>query len=242
MKSTAALKPLHRRLVYEDVMDAIQNYIVEQKLTPNTRLPSEQELARMLGVGNRSVREALKSLQTRGMVTIRHGKGVYVADDQMNTFLNAISDSLGRLLHSNSDLVTEVILVRRMIEGELTSVAAQVRTDGQLAGLRSLLEQQRAAMQANNVDRYNEMDVEFHEAIVRVAGYRIIEELYRQFYGMLMKTFRRTGHIPGSMSISFPEHEQIFLCIERKDAATARMVVETHINRTLQDVKTPGQN
>lgn len=229
-----SVQPIKRRKAYEEVVDAIQRYIVEHELEADDRLPSERELTQMLGVSSRTVREAVMNLQTKGVLRVAHGQGVYVANNQMNTFLDALTDSVRFVLSGDRALLFEVIMIRRMIDGELTARAAKIRSDDQLERLKGIVAAQKRAMDDDDVDTYNEMDVRFHEEIVNIAGYRIIEAIYKQLYGLIIKTFHETGYSPGSMQKSFPEHKRIVELIQRRDGDAARRLVEKHLERTLQ--------
>src|SRR6202043_2315038 len=66
--------------LFSRVAEQVERFITGNSLSPGDRLPGERELCELLGVSRTSVREALRSLQTRGIVAVRHGKGVFVAD------------------------------------------------------------------------------------------------------------------------------------------------------------------
>ncbi|MGH3123606.1 MAG: FadR/GntR family transcriptional regulator, partial [Streptosporangiaceae bacterium] len=61
------------------VAEQIEHFVAGNELAPGDRLPGERELCDLLGVSRASVREALRSLETRGVVRVQHGKGVFVA-------------------------------------------------------------------------------------------------------------------------------------------------------------------
>ena len=65
--------------LFQRVAGQVQHYIEGNGLKPGDRLPGERELCELLGVSRASVREALRSLEARGVVVVRHGKGVFVA-------------------------------------------------------------------------------------------------------------------------------------------------------------------
>ncbi len=66
------------QFLYQAVQDEVKAYILEQSLMPGDALPPETELAEQLGVSRNSVREAIKSLETLGIVEARTGAGLFV--------------------------------------------------------------------------------------------------------------------------------------------------------------------
>ena len=71
----------------DQTLDELRKYVTSGELAVGDMLPSESQLVRMLGVGRSTVREALRALQTRGMITARQGKGSFVerTEDTVST-------------------------------------------------------------------------------------------------------------------------------------------------------------
>ena len=80
---TEDIQPIKKIKRYEEVIVAIENLIIRKGLKKGDMLPSEKVLSERLDVGSRSIREAYKTLQVRGMVEIKQGKGVFVADNRL---------------------------------------------------------------------------------------------------------------------------------------------------------------
>src|SRR5712691_5056477 len=78
-ESALTLRPTQRRKLTEEVAQQLLGQIRERRLAPETRMPSERELMRALGVGRSTIREALNGLALLGVIEIRHGQGVFVA-------------------------------------------------------------------------------------------------------------------------------------------------------------------
>ena len=83
-------------------------------------LPSEQELCRQLGVSRATVREALRMLETRGLVTTRHGVGVQVADETHRV----VSESIGLLLRRRGVGPADILEVRLILDCQAAALAA----------------------------------------------------------------------------------------------------------------------
>ena len=106
--------------VAQQILEAVRD------LPAGTRLPPERELTTQLGVGRSTVREALNGLAMMGVVEIRHGQGVFVADRP------AIAGDAERSLPSK-EVTDELLEARRIVEVELARLAAERRTEADLA-------------------------------------------------------------------------------------------------------------
>src|SRR5215813_7084968 len=138
-------KPALRRLapsrhLTEEVVDQIASEIVRGRLSPGSRLPTEQELMATFGVSRTVVREAISALRSEGLVVTRQGSGAYVAADASRVpFRIDARDS-----ESIAD-VLKVMELRLAVEVEAAALAAQRAGPQQVAGIgRALAEIERA--------------------------------------------------------------------------------------------------
>ena len=88
------LRPVKRTRLYEDVVAQIEHLIRTKKLTPGERLPSERALAATLGIGRASVREALRTLDSTGLIEVRSGQGAFLRNLSVDPYLASIRESL----------------------------------------------------------------------------------------------------------------------------------------------------
>src|SRR5262245_49310224 len=112
---------LRRDRLYEQVAESIEELISSGKLKAGDQLPPERELARILGVSRTVVREAIKALSERGMVTIQPGYGIFVREFDANH----VSGQVGRLFRLNRSSYDDIALVRRILEMEIAGLAAE---------------------------------------------------------------------------------------------------------------------
>src|SRR5207344_1201563 len=122
------LSPAPRRKLSETVAEQLLAAVRE--LPPGTKVPSERELTKELGVGRSTVREALNGLAMLGVVEIRHGQGVFVTGEPAPVNEpSAITAALER------GVTHEFIEARLIVEVEVARLAARRRTDEDLARL-----------------------------------------------------------------------------------------------------------
>lgn len=155
--------------VFQTVSDELAQRIRTGDWLPGTRIPSISQLARDLGASTGSVREALRSLESVGLVRIKHGRGVFVADERYHSELDDQfhDDSLG--------LFVALAEARRLLEPELAALAAERGTAEELAAIDRLarLSEEEAQRGSNFV----EPDIMFHRQIVRAAHNPILQSM-----------------------------------------------------------------
>ncbi len=114
----------------------IEEAIRQKKLIPGTRLPSEKELCAQFAVSRTAVREALRRLSARGLIDIRKGSGIYISELRIEDAINSLH--LFYDLRFNSDLIIQIIEVRRLFEPEVARLAAKNRTDEDIKRLQKI--------------------------------------------------------------------------------------------------------
>jgi GntR family transcriptional repressor for pyruvate dehydrogenase complex len=95
----------------------LENAIREKKLKPDQKLPSQEELCNSFGVGRNILREAIRSLASRGLIRVRKGSGMYVADFSMQDAVSSMNYFLE--LHSDQDGLYQIIKLRQMFEPQI---------------------------------------------------------------------------------------------------------------------------
>ena len=114
-----AVKPMETRRLYLQIADKLRALIEEQGFAPNGRLPSERELALMLGVSRPSVREALVALELEGRVEIRMGSGVYICAPSTAGSRSSLPPGT-----EFGDSLLEIMTARMVIEGAIAANVA----------------------------------------------------------------------------------------------------------------------
>src|SRR4051794_6773314 len=144
-----SLEPASRRKLSETVAQQLMEAF--RDLPPGTKVPSERELTKDLGVGRSTVREALNGLAVLGVLTIRHGQGAFIADDGP---AEAGGDERHSVLTTALErgVTREYIEARLLVEVEVTRLAAERRTDEDLQRIEAALTVQERSLKANDID------------------------------------------------------------------------------------------
>jgi DNA-binding FadR family transcriptional regulator len=189
-----------------------------------TRLPAEPELMTQLGVGRSTVREAIRTLVRVGLVQVRQGDGTYVTGRLAN------NESLS--LRFQRAQLHEIYDVREALDLQAARLAAERRTDEDLAVLRQLLAMRATAQRARDARAFADADVAFHSQIVAATQNDMLIDLYR----VLGETLHQTLFVHKQESAfddvdTSTEHESILQAIADQDPARAVAAVTTLFRR-----------
>lgn len=195
------------------VRDELLSLIVGGSLRPGDRI-NEPDVARRLEVSRVPVREALRELESTGLVVSRKHAGVFVreltASEIRNLYqLRAVFDGLaGRCVTERAETVRDLLRVQLS-----SSIAAM-----------------RQASAAGDVQDYYRANLQFHWDIVTAAGNPELESSYRSVIQKLHLARLRNLSQASSMQASIHEHEAIAEAIAAGDGAQARTLLESHVN------------
>jgi len=177
------------------------------------------ELARALGVSRTPVREAIKVLAASGIVEVRHGQGTFVT--------SGAQASLGQLLlfeiYLKDTTPQKLMEVRTIFERSAAELAAQRRTDEDLATMRACIERLRPLAEADplDLDATLQADLDFHRAIYRASKNELVETL-ANFVLNMMSGWLRRSHANGGLRDSVRLHEIMYAMIEARNSGGAR--------------------
>jgi GntR family transcriptional repressor for pyruvate dehydrogenase complex len=210
--------------VSDRIAQQILNLIGTEEIRPGDRLPSERELAALLGVSRPSVREAVKALEAQGRLHVRHGQGVFVASPQSQKDLRAA-------LAQHEMTLSELFAMREVLEVPAAGWAAAAGHDARIAAASSALEDLNRASDAGSRDftLLQTLDAAFHMRIVEAADNRFLRQTLGVLQEMLATSMETTLLVPGRLAKSRSEHERILDSLKRGDSAGARSAARRHI-------------
>src|SRR5215217_1239373 len=142
MSNQALVEPVRRSRLSHQIVLQLTELIRDGRLRPGDRLPGERELAEQLKVSRSSLREALRAMESAGLVVSQHGSGVYVRDA---VAWDAVSP-LALVLQASGDTVGDLWEIRLIVEPEIAARAALRATAEDLATLTALLGRQEGAL------------------------------------------------------------------------------------------------
>ena len=194
------------------VAEQIERFVAGNGLAPGDRLPGERELCELLGVSRASVREALRSLETRGLVRVRHGKGVFVAAPDEG------ERALQRFSRLREVGLEELFAMREVLEVPAAGWAATEASDEQLASLIATFEQHEQAVRSQaGPEQLRVVDARLHLQIAEYANNRFLtmtQSLLQEMLGRSMDTTLSVAGRPGPVGAR--------ACRDRQRARRAR--------------------
>lgn len=224
----------------DDLVQRFEEQIERGEMPPGSRFPTEKAITESFGVSRTVVREAYSRLAARGLLVSRRGSGAYVAEGAQYRAFQLTPDEL-----SEVDDVLRLLEMRMGFEVEMADLAAQRRTDADLAEIRAAL----VAMDASTeVDGSVAADAAFHAAIARATGNPYFMR-FTQFLGVRLVPSRKL-YLQGSdlrkhqryARMINRDHEAIYEAIVAGDPAAARRAARRHIQKSIKRHQTlrPG--
>lgn len=213
----------------EGVRDALLAHIRDGSLSPGDPLPSEREMMRRFGVGRPSIREAMQSLETAGLVDIRHGDRARVAEPSLGRMADRIGDTIRHLLINSPADLENLKDARVLIETEHARLAARRRSRADVARLARIVEAQDAA--EADPARFVTLDGEFHREVATIAGNPLLTALTEAVFTWLSEFHPRSVRVPGLERLTLDEHRAIVTAIDGGRAGDAARAMHDHLAR-----------
>ncbi|MGH9103120.1 MAG: FadR/GntR family transcriptional regulator [Acidimicrobiales bacterium] len=211
------------------IANRVEELIRDESLRPGDRLPSEREMAQMLGVSRPSLREAVRSLEARGRLVVRHGQGVFVQEPRSGR-------ELRHALASIEVSLKELFAMREVLEVPAGAWAAERITEAQLDNLRATLDKISTALseEPKELGLVTQLDVDFHLGIAAAADNRFLRQTSHVLHDMILSGMETTLAIPGRPERARHDHEQILAALESRDGPAVRRAVRAHIRGAYQ--------
>ena len=208
--------------------EALADQIVSGQLPAGSQLPSELVLCENFGVSRITMREAVKSLEEKGLVLARQGSGTTVTEEDGWTLLDPIVLAAVVRHDTRLTLLDQLVDVRARLEAPMAGQAARNATSTDIAEMAALLAL--LDSQVNEQDKFLETDVAFHDSIMRASGNRLSRSIVRTVHTEARKSYRYSGD-PTSTEcrVSNDEHRAVFDHIRKKDEAGAEQAMSRHI-------------
>jgi GntR family transcriptional regulator, transcriptional repressor for pyruvate dehydrogenase complex len=208
-----------QRPTVDQLVDLLETEILSGRLESGASLPSERTLSTDYGVGRPLVREALKSLASRGLVETSPGRGTYVHRGGRFGPL----DSVHLARHATARQVVEA---RVSIESQTAGLAAERATPEQIELLVTLLE--RVGSTRDPVER-SRLDLAFHLSVARASNNPVLEAMLASIAPLMVQLMMRSIGDGRTAEQSHPLHWECLEAIRSSDRASASSAMEAHL-------------
>ena len=223
--------PIERRKVYELVAQRLIDDIAARRLKPGDAIPAERQLTGALSVGRSSIREALRMLESRGLIASA-GHGTFVVAD----YGNPLHASLSLLMEMGDGDLRQLFEVRKILEVEMAGLAAARRSDGDIERMRLAIQAMDEGLAS--AELYIAGDLEFHQSVVAATGNRIARAMMVAIRDILRRALLSIYRIPGSPERSMKEHRHILEAVVAGNPDEARARMREHLLRVESEIET----
>lgn len=204
-----------RPILSESVRKHIKRYILEKHLKPGDSLPPEAQLAADLGVGRSSIREAMKSLQSLGIVDVRRGEGFFVREWNLDPVLETLSYGIC----FTSAAFEELMQIRIWLEASSIIEATSNVTAQNITELESIMAEWEARFDTGKT--FADLDERFHNVLYQSLD----NDTFVQLLNVFWRAFETVNNtLAGDIDIrtEYKAHYAIFDAIKQRDPALAR--------------------
>jgi GntR family transcriptional regulator, transcriptional repressor for pyruvate dehydrogenase complex len=221
-------EPFHRfrpKKLHEMVAEELEEMIVAGHFAPGANLPSERELIRQFGVSRTVIRDAIRTLATKGLVDVQHGVGAIVTSNARH----ALMDSLRLTFRRGTFSHDEMIEVREILDDNIAALAALRATPEDINEGTEIMRRYADAAAVRPWEETVKIHQEFHLMLIRATHNRVLMALIDPITELLLVSARPQQ--PGPEAVKeYERHQEIFRCIQCRDAEGARMAMHSHLH------------
>jgi GntR family transcriptional regulator, transcriptional repressor for pyruvate dehydrogenase complex len=209
--------------VSEEIIGQVRDLITSGRLKVGDRLPAERDLAKTLEVGRSTVREAIRALESLGVLQARPGEGTFLVSNPADQR----TDQFAADVFKSWDNQRKLFEVRMVIEPDLASLAARRATPDHIKRMHEVLnDQEKLVRQGGNGIK---ADTSFHFLLAEASGNDILIRLMDGLMDRLQETREASLNTGGRPLRSLKQHRAILRAVESRDSETAEQRMIEHI-------------
>lgn len=220
-------KSPQRMSAVDMVIEKIKELLLTKQLRPGDKLPNEMELTKSLSASRGSVREAMKILESFGILEIKRGDGTYISTDTSNT---AIDHILFQLIMSDADK-KKLMEMRELIESGIIKIIINNAEPADIQKMEQSLHkmEEMVAGGENDPNKLTAVDLEFHMAMGQATHNELIMKIYKFVLDLFAPSIVETQSKPGGSALGIKVHRMIFEGIQAKNLEQAEEAITTSI-------------
>ncbi len=210
----------------DQVIQYIRKALQSGELQPNTKLPSERNLAEMFDISRSAVREALKTLETYGIIkTLPQSGSVIIGLD-----ISAIDGLLSDVIRLDAFDFASLVEMRIILEVNSARFCAMRRSEEDLKEIRAALDNYIEVYHHQNNEEISAADFAYHRAIVAGSKNSVLRSMLMLITPDILHQYSAQNICSNDTKNTFAEHEQIYKCIVEQDHEGAAQVMSQHLN------------
>ena len=221
--SRKEFRVVRKTRVSEEIIGQVRDLITSGRLKVGDRLPAERDLAKILQVGRSTVREAIRALESLGILQARPGEGTFLVANPAEQR----PDPLTLDLFKSWDNQRKLFEVRMVIEPDLAALAARRATPNHIQRMREVLDDQDQLVQIG--ENGIKPDTTFHFLLAEASGNDILLRIMDGLMERLQETREASLNTGGRPIRSLKQHRAILRSIETRDPEMAERRMREHI-------------
>ncbi|MGW7070432.1 FadR/GntR family transcriptional regulator [Streptomyces sp. NPDC054855] len=231
---TDLFRPVTPVRAYQRVAEQIEERILSGDLPPGARLPAERELVNRFGVGRSTVREALRVLQSAGLIRSRPGDPL--GAEVLGVSPDNLSQALGRLTRSSVATLGELVQFRMVLDAESNRLAARLHDEEDLARMREQITRMAALSRGGpaSLRAFSEADALFHRAIAEASGNSLLGLCARAVHEAVVEVIEKkiagVADTTAWMERSIAHHREVLAAIASGDGPLAARLGRTALH------------
>jgi DNA-binding FadR family transcriptional regulator len=225
----------------ERVAASVLEAIAGGDFPPGSQLPPEPQLVKLTGVSRLTVREAVKSLESKGVLRVEQGRGTFVNSPSMWSPLDpTVLEARMTSTVERAVLSAKLLEARRLVEVGVAELAATRRTPDDLARLESALNRMRSAQASDDVDEFVDADIAFHDAMLDAAENELITALFEPIKQLIFAGRRATSEWADAREHAIAAHAEVLEAVRGSQPEQAQQAMRAHLLQTADDLSRHG--
>lgn len=226
------MEPIKKIRLSDRVIDAVKKMIIENNFKSGDKFYSENELTKKLEVSRSSVREAIKILEATGYVSVKHGKGIYIADSIQNEF-----EAFSNWLRTNEDSIFDHFEVRLIIDPKAAACSARKADLNDIEKLEKACKEFSEQKENGSVGSLIKCDENFHEILSKSTKNTTLYFIMKAMTKSLPEGWISSLHVPGRIEKTILEHKAIIDAIKERNPEKAEKAMIEHLSNAVEDIK-----
>jgi DNA-binding FadR family transcriptional regulator len=228
------LKNIKKESVRVQVFRQLRDQVLRRTWPPGSKIPSEHELSRTMGVSRVSIREGIQHLVSLGILETRHGEGTFVRELSGEIYFN----SLIPLIALDETDIFHVLEYRRIIEKGTAALAAERATDHDVAEMEAVYD--RMVRSQDDVAEFARADLEFHLVVATATGNSVLIKVNNVLRSVLSVSMENIVSTLG-MRDGLHYHRLLIEAVRSRNAREAERLMEEHVVRTIERLRSEAR-
>jgi GntR family transcriptional regulator, transcriptional repressor for pyruvate dehydrogenase complex len=225
-------KPVKPKRLSDEAIEQILGLMTDGRLQPGSKLPPERELITLLGVSRTSLREAIRTLEVRGLLRVVPGRGTFVSEQQGPSLPDGwLSWLLGREYE-----VVQLLEMHEALEVKVGMLAALRATPADIEALETAMSRMRRAVDEQDHEALVAADAAFHEALRRAGGNQLIARMLDDLEDSVLDARRLVMALPGKPGRVVSEHDAVLAAVREGDEDRAGECLLALVRRSKEEI------